>query len=359
VTLSVQPAALDAYAAQVGRASDDATNIKSYLQGYKVEGGWHAGALIELVGSAHVHSMDTARDLGGRVATVMSDSKNGLTFAAGYYWCTDAQAAAAFDATLLAPCDSPPSQLEQQWAANPCGPSFSDSREPSGRLKPVDDIEYSHPLAFLDYLSPTSWALDAFRGVFGFNPLDKVTEFFLGDWEAVAKGGKALAHAGEAFDDLAYNVQGGAIAVHQTWQGVAATAAYDQFTSLASTAESLVHPLNQISQQFDSIAHGVWSTSKALENYISSLVDAAIIAGVAIAAGTALAETGIGAIVGYSAAALEVAEMLDNWGKATQAMVNLYSLVQGCVGIIEFELSKLEGAKLPDTSAFNAYRSPF
>jgi len=358
VTFSVQPTALDGYAAQVGRAGDDATSIKNYLLGYEVDSGWD-GLLIEAVGDSHVRSMDTARELGGRVATVLDDSQNGLTASADYYRRADTAAAAAFDATMPGGCATMPSVLEKRWADNPCGPGFADSLEPAGRLKPVDDVEYSHPLAVLDNISVSNWALKGFDFVFGFNPLEKVTEFFIGDWQAIAKGGKALGHAAEAFDDLGYNVQGGAIAVHAAWQGMAADAAYAHFTGTASAVESLVDPLKQISTQFDTIAHGVWSTAEAVTGWIKGMIDAAIIAGIAAAAGTITAETGIGAIVGYGVAALEVCELLDMWAQATAAMNNLYAIVQGALGIIESQLAFLRSAQLPDSSAFYAYHSPF
>jgi hypothetical protein len=358
VTFSVEPAALDGYAAQLGRAGDDATSIQSYLLGYKVDSGWD-GMLIEAVGDSHVRSMDTARELGARVATVLHDSQNGLIASAGYYRRTDNAAAARLDATMPGLCASAPSALEQRWAANVCGPSFADSRGPLGRLKPVDDVEYTHPLAVLDNISVSDWALKGFDFVFGFNPLDKVSAFFIGDWQAVAKGGKALGHAGEAFDDLGYNVQGGAIAVHGAWQGGAADTAHAHFTGTASGAESLVDPLKQISVQFDTIAHGVWSSAEAVTGWVKGMIDAAIIAGIAAAAGTITAESGIGAIVGYGVAAIEVCELLDMWAQATAAMTNLYSIVQGALGIIESQLAFLHSAQLPDTSTFQAYQSPF
>jgi hypothetical protein len=74
---SVEPAALDGYAGQMGRAGDDATSIQTYLLGYKVGGGWD-GLLIEAVGDSHVRSMDIACGLSGRVATVLRDSQAGL-----------------------------------------------------------------------------------------------------------------------------------------------------------------------------------------------------------------------------------------------------------------------------------------
>ena len=358
MTFSVEPTALEGFAAQLGRAGDGAASIKKYLSEYKVDDGWD-GLLVEAVGNSHVIAMDTTRELSGRVATVLHDSQNGLLASAGYYRRTDALVAAAFDATLPGRCITAPDVLEQRWASNPCRPAFSDSRDVSGRLKPVDDIEFFHPLGILDDISVSDWALKGFDFVFGFNPLEKVSEFFIGDWQAIAKGGKALGHAAEAFDDLGYNVQGGAIALRTAWHGMAAEAAYAHLTGTASGAEGLVSPLKQVAQQFDTIAHGVWSAAEAVNGWVKGMIDAAIIAGIAAAAGTITAESGVGAVVGYGVAALEVCELLDMWAQATAAMNNLYALVQGALGIIESQLAFLREAQLPEASAFDSYRSPF
>jgi hypothetical protein len=51
-----------------------------------------------------------------------------------------------------------------------------------------------------------------------------------------------------------------------------------------------VHPLQEISRQFDMIAQGVWSTAEAVTGWVKGMLDAAIIAG--IAATAALTSTG-------------------------------------------------------------------
>ncbi|GGQ84055.1 hypothetical protein GCM10010166_62870 [Couchioplanes caeruleus subsp. azureus] len=269
-----------------------------------------------------------------------------------YYRQTDLAAAARVDATLPDRCVTTPTALENAWAANPCAPGSADSREPSGRLKPVDDVEYSHPLGFLDNISVSHWALKGFDFVFGFNPLEKVTEYFLGDWRSFAKAGKAIGYAADALDDLGYNVQGGAIAVHSSWQGRAADTAYTHFTGLASGIEDLVDPMRQIAGQFETISHGVWNACEATTGFVKGMLDAAIIAGISAAAGTVTAETGIGAVVGYGVAAIEVCRMLDMWAEATKVMTAIYSAVQAGAGLIESQAARLQGADLPELSGY-------
>ncbi|WP_203835062.1 WXG100 family type VII secretion target [Winogradskya humida] len=357
MTFTVEPSALDGYAGQIGRAADDASGTKNYLSGYTVQGGWN-GALIALVGSSSVNSMNAAVAASQKASEILADSRQGLIEAASYYRSTDAAAAARLDATLLSPCDVIPTALENQWAANPCAPSFSDSREPSGRLKPVDDVEYSHPLGLLDNISVSHWALKGFDFVLGFNPLEKISDYFLGDWQAFAKAGKAISNAADALDDLGYNVQGGAISLQSSWQGEAATSAYTHFTGLASGVEDLVDPMREIAKQCDTISRGVWNSCESATGFVKGMLDAAIIAGISSAAGTITVETGIGAIVGYGIAAIEVTRILDMWAEATKVMTTVYGLVQAGAGLIEAQVSRLQGADLPELSGYGGYHHP-
>ncbi|AGZ43032.1 hypothetical protein [Actinoplanes friuliensis] len=357
----VEPSYLDGYSKQVQRAGDHAAAVKTYLGGHPPpqsmgEDGLHA--LIGPVKSALDKSMNAALSASDRVNKVLVSSGDGLSEAASHYRHSDAAAAARLDNTLPAATTGEPTGLEKQWAANVCGPSFGDSRAPEGRLTAPGDTEFSHPLGWMDNLSVSNWALKGFDWVFGFNPLDRVLESLLGDWQAIAKGGIALGRAGDAFGDIGYNVQGGAIAVRAGWEGRAADAAYHRFTGIAGDTASLGDPLREMSRQYSEIARGVWNTSEAVSGFIKGLLDAAIIAGIAAAAGTATAASGVGAVVGYGVAAAEVANMLKLWGQATAAISAIYGAVQMALGVVEGQIAKLDSITLPDNSASSGYRHP-
>jgi hypothetical protein len=357
VTFHVFPASLDGYAAQLDRAAGDARDTKGYLVRYS-EIANADGALVELAVTAQRNALGAAVAATERAMGLLEASRNGLTSAARYYRTTDAAAAARADALLPSTCPHTDTALAQAWAENPCAPSYGDSRAPAGRLKPVDNVEYSHPLSFLDSLSVSHWALQAFDLVFGFNPLDKVFEFFAGDWEAIARAGVAIGRAADAVYDVGYNVQGGAVALSDGWEGSAASTARAYFTDLADGLADMKEPLKQISRQFDAIAHGVWSACEAVSGFAKGIVDQAIIAGIALAAGTITAETGVGALVGYGVAALEVANMLRMWGQATSAMQAIYGAVQFAAGVIETQIAQLDTAKLPEFPGGSGYHHP-
>lgn len=216
MSFNVQTAALDAYAAQVGGAADDAKETQRYLDGYR-HSGWD-GVLIALVGDFHQGSYDAAVTALGGLGLSLGGSQAGLYWASSYYRNTDHDAAAGIDATFPGYCATRPGSVETEWAGSGNAPTFHDSMDPSGRLTAPPEVKYDHPLAFMDYMSVSHWALEGFNKVFGFNPLNEITAFIAGDWQAVAAAGIAFGNAADAVDDIAYNVQGGAIALRDSWQ---------------------------------------------------------------------------------------------------------------------------------------------
>ena len=348
MSFSVEPHALDGYAGQLGRAGDDAQATKNYLDGYTIPGGGD-GALILLAGPSAVDALTATIDVTQKLSTVCHLSQAGLTEAANYYRSTDAAAAARLDGTLPGREPAPATPLEGEWAATGRTPTFTDAREPADRLKPVDDIKYSHPLAFLDTISLSHWALEGFDYVFGFNPLEQSLNFYVGDWQAFGKAGRAIRNTADALDDLALNVQGGAVALHPTWwQGHAGETAYQHFADLAQGVNGLVEPMREIATQFDTIGSSIYHSAESVSGLVKGMVDAAVIAGIAAAAGTASAITGIGAVFSFGVATLEVARMLQLWAQATALMTGVYSAAQAATGVIGSAVTRLYGANLPE-----------
>jgi hypothetical protein len=77
-------------------------------------------------------------------------------------------------------------------------------------------------------------------------------------------------------------------------------------------------------------APGSCPTSSA--KILQALADKAILAGIAAAAGTALIETGVGAVAGYGAAALIVLDMLQLINDASVIINTAGSVILGLFG---------------------------
>jgi hypothetical protein len=107
----------------------------------------------------------------------------------------------------------------------------------------------------------------------------------------------------------------------------------------------------------DAIASLTGALSQQLGNIIQALADKAILAGISAAAGTALAETGIGTIAGYAAAALLVKQMLDLINKASTIINTATTAILGSFGLgmdLAYRGGGRSDIKLPAT----AYPAP-
>ncbi|MFV2104639.1 WXG100 family type VII secretion target [Micromonospora sp. LOL_024] len=359
MTLSVEPAALLSYARQVDRASADSTAIAGYLRTHAQDA--TGGELIALAADKHRHAVAVISGTLQRLTTVLDTSGPELVAVATYYRQTDLTIAANLDGVLP---DTPPCQpltaVEKELATLVCPPPpFTDVRDATSRLTPPPQPDTPpNALGWMDYLSPTSWAMKGFDIVLGFNPISWLQERMFGNWEALATMQPVLANIGSALHDLALNTQTGASSLRQTWQGQAGDAAHQHFTQLAGAVAELRGPLDKIGHEYKVIADSVWSINEALGGVIKGLIDAAIITGIAAAAGTATAATGVGAVVGYGVAAAEIAYMLKLWGQATQLYQHATAAVLAFRSALTYRLGDLEAVTLPALPGNSGYDHP-
>jgi uncharacterized protein YukE len=358
MTFAVEPAALTGYARQLERATDDTTAIKGYVDTYakQVTG----GELIQIASGSHQQAITAINATMSRLTTALTGSAPELTGAAGYYLSTDAQAAATVDRSMPAALGQCATALEYEFNSIVCKPiPFHDPRGVTDRLTPPPEPENpSNALGFMDYLSPTSWAMKGFDIVLGFDPISWVQERFSGDWEAVATMAPVLTNTGAALHDLALNVQSGATTLHPLWQGNAGDAAHDYFTDLATGIAALQTPLDQMATEYHAMADAVWSSGEAIGGLIKGMIDAAIIAGIAAAGGTATSWTGVGAAVGYGVAAVEVANILRMWGQATELYQFASAAVLAFRSKLGSALNDLDTIKLPALPGGTGYQHP-
>ncbi|TQJ85419.1 hypothetical protein [Streptomyces sp. SLBN-31] len=219
---------------------------------------------------------------------------------------------------------------------------FTDTAEPSSRLTPPKKPEEFSQGALLDLfndasdlISPTYWITEAYNAVFGFNPLDEVTQWFAGDWESFVKCAEVWQNIGKACGDIANNLTSGNKALDATWNGHAADSAYVYFDELAKKLIQSGETLDSLADAYKYLAHAAYSAAEAIKGYLGGIIDGLIIVGIELAAGTLLSWTGAGALVGYGLAALEVTRILKMWADATETFGNAQAIVNGGVGTIE------------------------
>jgi DNA-binding winged helix-turn-helix (wHTH) protein len=123
--------------------------------------------------------------------------------------------------------------------------SFTDTVEPTSYLKPPTTAEPSKgPVSEVisgvsDLLSPSSWAAEAMKAAFDFDPFEEAAKWFAGDWEGYAKCADAWANVGKLASGIAENLDAGNGTLDATRNGHAADSAFVYFEQLADKIDGL------------------------------------------------------------------------------------------------------------------------
>jgi hypothetical protein len=201
--------------------------------------------------------------------------------------------------------------------------------------EPDDSVSngFANPLDLFNYASPSAWINTAIEKLTGVDVFGWVTEWLSGDWAAIWRFGDAMGYLAQSVQQLGINIQQGMIDLDSSWDGNASDAAYQYFSGLASSVSGQQGPLSEIRANYHKAARGAWQFANQLGNILQALADKAIIAGIAAAAGTITAETGVGAVVGYGVAALIVVDMLELINKASTIINTAGTVILGLFGL--------------------------
>ncbi|MGW7515605.1 hypothetical protein ACWGJ2_08420 [Streptomyces sp. NPDC054796] len=224
---------------------------------------------------------------------------------------------------------------------------FRDTTEPTSRLtppKPPDEFSRGALDTFNDVsdaLSPSAWVLEVYEIAFGFNPVDEIVNCFSGDWESFGRCADAWKNLGKMCGDISTNLGSGNREIDASWHGNAADSAYLYFESLRGKVDDYDHPLSELSAQYLSITHAVYSGAEAAKGVLLALVDDAIITAILLAEGSLLSWTGVGAAVGYGVASVHIARLIEHWGQLTKIIAKAQNAVNGSVFLIQGSSSAL------------------
>jgi len=191
---------------------------------------------------------------------------------------------------------------------------------------------FTNPVAIFNYLSPSAWVNDIIEKASGVDIFGLATDAFTGEWAALYKFGDALGNLAPFLQEVGVNIQSGVLRLDQTWDGNAADAAVNYFTTLAAATSRQQDALYECAKGYRDAARGAWQLSDQLGNLLQAIVDKAILAGIAMAAGTATAETVIGGVVGYGMAAYQAMEILELVNKASTIINTAGSVIMGLFG---------------------------
>jgi hypothetical protein len=222
------------------------------------------------------------------------------------------------------------------------------------------DASISHgfvnPIDFFNYVSPTAWANELINTFLHVDLLGWCMDCIAGDWEALWKFGDAVGNLAQAMQALGMNIQEAELRVDQSWHGNAADSAFNYFSNLAAATSGQQFAMQNAEEGYHKAATAAWQLANQLGNIVQAIVDELIIAGIAGAAGTVTAETGVGAVVGYGLAAIQVTRALKLLNKASMIINNAGTVViGGFAGVLEAgaQANHLSDVPLP-AAAFSA-----
>ncbi|MER7416484.1 hypothetical protein ABT346_06795 [Micromonospora peucetia] len=169
---------------------------------------------------------------------------------------------------------------------------------------------FANPIGILDAISISHWVNQVIKDVAGYDVIGTITAAFVGDWESFYKAGDAYGNLGQSLQALGGNLIEVTTQVDQQWDGRAADAAFVYFRKLAAATAQQNVILARVEHKYHEAARAIWLLADMIGGLIKMMIDKAIIIGVSAAAGTALIETGAGAVVGYGVATWQAMELV-------------------------------------------------
>jgi hypothetical protein len=234
--------------------------------------------------------------------------------------------------------------------------------DPTSLLQPPEAADQNltnglgSPLDVFNYVSPAAWINNGIAELTGFDFIGWATSFLAGDWEAISEFGDAMTHLAAFMQQLGMNIQKGILKLDGSWQGNANDAAFLYFSRLAAATSGQQTALHASAHGYQQAAAGAYQLASQLGNILQALVDKALIAILAAGAGTATAETGAGALVGYGVAALMVRDMITLINNASTIANTAGTVIVGAFGAGTDILS--QGRRLSAVSLPSAAYSP-
>jgi len=196
---------------------------------------------------------------------------------------------------------------------------------------------FLNPIDMFNYVSPSAWVAKLIESLTGVDPIGWVTEWLAGDWEALWKFGDAIGNLANFMQELGIEIQRGMLRLDESWDGNAGDAAYLYFSNLASAVSGQRTPMLNAQDSYHLAATGAWQLANQLGNLIQAIADEAILAGISIAASTALASTGVGivgSVAGYAGATLLVARILEKINAVSKIINTAGTGLLGAFGVV-------------------------
>lgn len=341
-TFQVSPTVVRAYAGVLDLQTGHAANAAGYVDKHATidESAISDLAVIATAQAHHPTVLAIVKDAINRSVTFFTDSSTAMSETADFYESTDAEAAAALDATYTGAEDydvvyesRPDMSHAPQEVTDPSAvltePTYDESKfdpNPFGVLSDWNNI-----------FSPAVWVNELVKETLGYDILDQAQKTFAGDWTAFAKAGTAFHTLAKCYQELAVNTAEFA-QLPKYWQGEAldlTMAFFNGATITLCSAEyvSYYGLLTVLGDEYYKLAQGMSELANAVSGAIGTLFDMIFWAGVAAGVAVGTSELvlpavisgllGAGAIANAMQKATEITGMLESATFAVNAFTGL------------------------------------
>jgi uncharacterized protein YukE len=228
-------------------------------------------------------------------------------------------------------------------------PSPADTLVPPSDRAGLPDV-VNDLLAIPDLVSPSFWLNEMIKVTLGVDPLAETARHLGGDWRGIAVAGDALDHLARFDAAVAGALDRENDRVAESWDGNAAEAAARYFDDLAAAVRTHGPALQALAAELGTTADGIWSIAEVVKGLLVELTDSLIAGAVCLAAGTALLETGVGAVAGYAAAAWYAWRATSAWAEVLTQLSHAVLAAKALVGasaVLVGRLDELASMPLP------------
>lgn len=360
---SVDAAGLAGLSRQLARAAEDAFDVLDYTK-RQCDLDWPAEGLLMKMLGPHDHVYASVTGALGRLQDLTAGASGQVALALDDYTDTDRAAAARLDAAYpQARVSAYPQGADPLGGdglalagATPGHAAFADVAVPGEHLTDPGVVGAApmwsiNPLT--DLVSPAAWLRQVTITLFGHDPFDGWARALSGDWASYVHCGAALARVGDGAYDIGRNLLAGAADAAGVWQGNAADAERDFQVSLGDATTSFRGACSSFAGLYGQAADAVSSLRDVAGDLITGLLDALIMVNLASAVGTALIETGVGALAGYGVAAYyagQAYQLYQEIARCYSTAEDLFEALGAAIGSVNADLD------VPDLPSVSPYR---
>ncbi|MGC9670599.1 hypothetical protein ACNTMW_29145 [Planosporangium sp. 12N6] len=314
---------LDRLAGALENAAADVGQITWRIRN-KADVGLGGEGLINALRFGVQHSYQWGQEHSDHISRLLTASATGVRFARKQYAETDDRSARDFDLLFRDP--SPDRRAALDAAAPPrtggvlfgnagaVDPEWFLDRGHHAENPPDFTVTYNY---LVDTLSPSANVRIIVYKLFGKDIFEAFLKDLSGDWNGLWNAGTEFGNCAPAMEAVGRNVCAIADDLPAVWRGEAADACHVYLRNLGLAIQGQAQLYRMVGEKYRTAAEYSWSQFDLMGVALGKILDQLVVLAVAVAAGTATIETGLGAIIGYGASLYLVLSIFQLWEEFT------------------------------------------